>query len=166
MSTAVVIFRKCYWYFGPSCRESLLPVFSAVSGRVLLFKTKNTRVSLWPQAATNLHINGRTFQMPKSIVQCGKSSQQLSCVCRTQLGLGGHQWEQLASLYIHASIAYTANRHYRETMSRTQMLEDAYCSGKKESKQRRAEIWVVNYLPGYKKGKHGRKRTWEGSEIP
>lgn len=141
-------------------KGNFAPSSNADSGRIPLFKTKNTRVSLWPQAATNLHINGHTFQMQKSIVQCGKSSQQLNCVCRTQWGLGGHQWEQLESLYIHISTAYKANRHERKTMSWTQMLEDVCCSGKEERKQRRAEVCVVNYLPGYKEGDHGWNRTW------
>lgn len=130
------------------------PSFSEVSGSIPLFKTKSTTVSLVTQAATNLHVNGHTFQKcKKNILQCGKGSQQPSCVCRTQLGLGGHQWE-------HASMAHTPNRHCRKTMSWTQTLEDACCSGKKARKHRRAEACIVNYPPGYKKGEHGQNRTW------
>lgn len=135
ISVAIVIFRKHNWNFVPFFRESLLPISMQFSVRILLFKRNNTRVSLWPQAATNIHVNGHSFQRQKSTVQCGKSSKQLSRVCRTEPGLGGHQQEQLANLYIHASIAYTANRHCWKTTSWTEILEDTYWSGKrKESK--------------------------------
>lgn len=135
------------------------PSFIADNGRMLFFKTKNTRVSLWPQAATNLHVNGHTFQTQKSIVHCGKGSQQLSCVCRTQLGLGAindNNWPVYTFLHPwHIQLTGTIRKQWVEHRC---WRMHTVLERKKERKQRR-EVWVVNYLPGYKKGKHWWNRT-------
>lgn len=115
--------------------------FNAVSSRIPLFKAQN---SFWPQAATNLPVNDHTFQTQKNIMQCGSSSQQLSCVCRTQLGLGRHQWEQLASLYYTFMLPW-----HTQLTSAIKITMNWRDTGEcmlfwKEGKRRRAEACILN----------------------
>lgn len=69
---------------------------SSYSGRILFFKTKNTRVSLWPQAAANLHISGYTFQMKSALCSLATAHSSWVVSAKHSQGLeqinGNNQW--------------------------------------------------------------------------
>lgn len=151
ISAAVVIFRKHNWKFVLPCRESLLPTSKqSVAGYFSLKQRTRESVSDLRQPLTYTSRQWPHFWNTK---ECYAVRQELTaaelCLQNTARTWGASVGTTGKSIH---SCIHTAHRHYRKTMSWTQILEDAYCSVKKERKQRGAEACVVNCLPGYKKG--------------
>lgn len=151
ISAAVVIFRKRNWKFVLPCRESLLPTSKqSVAGYFSLKQRTRESASDLRQPLTYTSCQWPHFWNTK---ECYAVWQELTaaelCLQNTARTWGASVGTTGKSIH---SCIHTAHRHYRKTMSWTQILKDAYCSVKKERKQRGAEACVVNYLPGYKKG--------------